>query len=443
MREAERFYRERDKRSSEYRALLDSRSRPVHVAISRDAAASPSGQLLLLALVNQLSRGYRRITFGVPDEEIPVLVSVPFASGALAATVLETGRQIDPYGSFTLGVPTADSIVLGIGQPDIPAGSWYLSARGAVGGISQSASTWTSGESAETGAGVAACLGAAAAWRIGLGMPVGPWELALPTIGADPARASRLSPSTADPGRVLMVGAGAVGNAVAYWAKALGVAGEWTIVDGDDAELSNTNRGLCMTPRHTDWFGGPPLNKAEVVAEYMGAHPVPKWFEQANLHPASFDVVLALANGRDVRPAIASLSHPLVLHATTGQNWNALAHRHIAFTDDCIGCRMREQPRLALACSTATVTEPDGTSRDAALPFLSAAAGLMLVGDLCGVAAGWLAQDPINRRGWWFDFQGRGTQAAVCACLDSCQSWYSRPIYQATYGSTRWASLGK
>lgn len=442
MTEAERFYRERDKRSSEYGALLDSRSRPVHVAVSRDAAASRSGQLLLLALVNQLSRGFRRITFGLPDAEVPLLVSVPFASGTLAATVLETAGKVDPYGSFTLGAPTADSIVLGIGQPDLPAGSWYLSARGAVGGISQAASTWTASVSAEIGAGVAACLGAAAAWRIGLGMPVVAWELALPTIGDDPARVSRLS-SPVDPGRVLMVGAGAVGNAVAYWAKALGVAGEWTIVDGDDVELSNTNRGLCMIPRHTGWSGGHPLNKAEVVAEYMGARAVPKWFEQANLDASSFDVVLALANGGDVRPAIASLSHPLVLHATTGQNWNALAHRHIAFTDDCIGCRMRGQTQLALACSTATVTDADGTSRDAALPFLSAAAGLMLVGDLFGLTVGWLEQDRVNRRSWLFDFQGRGTQAGVCACSDSCGSWYPPPIYQATYGSTRWASLAK
>jgi hypothetical protein len=53
-------------------------------------------------------------------------------------------------------------------------------------------------------------------------------------------------------------------------------------------------------------------------------------------------------------------------------------HRHIAGIDDCVFCRAGEILPVTFGCSTSEVVNPVGQRSDAALPFLSAASGLML-----------------------------------------------------------------
>jgi molybdopterin/thiamine biosynthesis adenylyltransferase len=73
-------------------------------------------------------------------------------------------------------------------------------------------------------------------------------ELALPT----------------DLGRVLQVGAGAVGCALDYWLAFLGVAGHWTVVDGDVVEVSNLNRQLLFVAVDTAFPAGFARKKSDV-----------------------------------------------------------------------------------------------------------------------------------------------------------------------------------
>ena len=67
-----------------------------------------------------------------------------------------------------------------------------------------------------------------------------------------------------------------------------------------------------------------------------------------------------------------------MLHATTSANWTAELHRHIPGHDDCPACRIPTKPQASFACSEGPADPTDEQSSDAALPFLSATAGLML-----------------------------------------------------------------
>jgi len=53
--------------------------------------------------------------------------------------------------------------------------------------------------------------------------------------------------SPIDAGDVAIVGAGAVTHSLGWWATEFGYRGSWSVIDGDDAELSNTNRCMAMS----------------------------------------------------------------------------------------------------------------------------------------------------------------------------------------------------
>jgi hypothetical protein len=102
------------------------------------------------------------------------------------------------------------------------------------------------------------------------------------------------------------------------------------------------------------------------------------WFDQwSTAEPARTDLTLVLANERGVRAQAATLGDPILLHATTSPAWTAELHRHLPDVDDCPVCRIPDNLAPTFACSTGPIG-PTPAFGDAALPFLSAAAGLML-----------------------------------------------------------------
>ena len=96
-----------------------------------------------------------------------------------------------------------------------------------------------------------------------------------------------------------------------------------------------------------------------------------------------FDTVLVLANERDVTTIVSSRNDPIQLQATTGRSWLSQLHRHVSGLDDCLRCRMEDIRAPQLDCAQApTASDSQPKMSDAALPFLSAASGLMLVSAL-------------------------------------------------------------
>lgn len=447
VRNCEEFYLLRDRRSVAYldRAIGD--LIPVHVAIDAAAASTAAGQLALLALANQLARVSRRISFSVPDGGVKLLIRTPFAGDTLGEVLRTTVREIDPCGDFKLGDRhSGPCVAIGLGAEVDHGFHWYLGADRSIAYLSHSPVTFAHSPGTLRGAALASCLGCAAVLREQLRQPVAPRTLSAWNYAeGDAAAPGPESLDVVDVGRVLMVGAGAVGAALAYWLYAFGVNGDgWAVVDRDAVELHNTNRGLAFTARHAAWPAGSAANKAVLVAPLIpSASAHERWYHECEeLSERTFDVVLALANDHAVRARLTHRNVAVALQATTGDNWQSQLHRHILGRDGCIWCRTGEVEAPVFGCSTAEVQSADGSRSDAALPFLSAASGLMLATALQRLSTGELADGPANCWSWDFGSAYRMTShPATRQCREGCALVPSFGIRQRLTFGTRWASL--
>jgi ThiF family len=365
--------------------------RPVIVEVG-EAAHSPAGHALTCALTNQLARTHRRLIL-VGDLECRLLCPDPFGRDELAAATAGLAREINPALEVEVveHSPSTEAIArLGIGA----GGDLSLGCRG------WSALLATSGERAAVGEGasdiwgamLASCLGAWFSFQRLLGEAPKPlpryslWNFGSPGDGhGGPALIGPL-----DVGRVLQVGAGGVGAALDYWLGVVGPGGKWTVVDGDVVEVKNLNRQLLFTAADAGYPDGAVANKAERVATRLGtgvsasAH----WYgEEPAVVEADYDLVLALANERGAREALQDRRPDLLLHATTSANHQAQFHRHIRGLDDCIRCRVPGEV-ARLRCGGGRIAQ---SQSDAALPYLSGLAGLLLLAGLARVSVGELA----------------------------------------------------
>jgi hypothetical protein len=381
----DRFYAERDRRTRQYGAHDDALERPIHLIVGPDVAPTRAGQIVTLALINLISRAHRRLAPEIPAA--PLLARSLVPADDLQTAAILTAFAINPVLDLTAG--TGTPIRIGLGQ-NVPYGLdlylGWLGGRGTVSDRPLSASE--SDPESVFGAATAAVLGATAAFRLAHGQRARTAWFNPIELGGDHDAGLRDHHTPVDVGDVLAVGAGAVTEALVYWLRELGIAGgTWDFLDHDDAELHNTNRCMTMTAAHAGWPNGQPTNapdnKVEAVAWAIDGRPHPVWYDQWRPdHTGRHDLVLPLANERGVRRLIAHRGEPLLLHATTSPDWTAELHRHMPDRDDCIDYRLPDTTAPRMQCSTGPIDPTDCTSPDAALPFLSAAAGLMLAGAL-------------------------------------------------------------
>jgi len=385
------FYAERDRRTRQYGGHDDALERPIHLIVSPDVTATRPGQIATLALVNLIARAHRRLVTEIPDAPLQARSLVPASDLQTAAT--RTALAINPVLDMTDGAGTP--IRIGLGQ-QVPNGlELYLGWLGGRG--TASITPFTADEldpESVFGAATAAVLGAAAVFRLAHDQPIRTTRFNPIELAADHDAGARDHRTPIDVGDVLAVGAGAVTAALVYWLRELGIShGMWDFLDHDEAELHNTNRCMTMTAAQAGWPNGEPAiaaaNKAVTVARAIGGRSHPVWYDQWSPHQqARHDLVLPLANERGVRRLIAQRGEPLLLHATTSPNWTAELHRHLPDRDDCIDCRLPDNTTPQMRCSTGPVDVTNSKSPDAALPFLSAAAGLMLAAALAALPNG-------------------------------------------------------
>lgn len=445
MNDSEEFYRQRDRRTHEYLGSAVIANRPIHVEVGGDAISSAAGQLALLALANQLARIHRVISFSLPTEEVDVMVETVVPGSKLRHVLLETVRAIDPFGVFRLGAAPPDALAIALGSNVGGRADWFIGADRALAFLSKTPVGFTPFPATMRGAALASCLGAAVIFRTCIGRDSKPrvvsaWNY-LEESEADPGP-FELEPL--DIGRVLLVGAGAVGASAVFWLQAFGVvAHDWVIVDGDRVAVHNTNRGLLFTAASAGWAGQTPENKAVLVSRFLpGSVSCDDWYDQCELRDKEFDVVLALANDRNVRYLLAHRNAAVSIQATTGENWISQLHRHISGRDDCIWCRTGEIKAPKFGCSTSSVEMPTGEKTDASLPFLSAAAGLMLATALQRLHAGDLSSSQANCLSW--DFESGHRMAATPSrfeCREGCSIVWPPEVRRETLVKTRWGHL--
>ena len=445
------FYRRRDRRTVTY---LDGRllgSTPIEIELGPELGHIPAGQLLLLALANQAARVHRRIHVVTCDLDAPLLIRVPFARETLEDTLRDTVAAIDPCGEFSIGnAPLSqEKASVGVGSSLREDHDWYVGASGAIACLNTGPVAFDYEEPATLrGAALASCLAEAALFRTCLGLPVASRRLSAWNLReGDEAEAGPSSVRGVDVGRVLMVGAGAVGGALAYWLHAFGVEGDWSVIDKDRLELHNTNRHMLASASQAGWEDGElrdhRLRKSELASRYLPGTPDPAWYGESQQAKEPHDLALCLANDRDVRTKVAQRNAPVVLHATTGRSWLSQLHRHVAGQDDCIRCRMQDVSEAQFECSTAEVPEADSSEsgQDAALPFLSAASGLMLTTALQRLQEGVLLQDTRNDWRWDFASEYRMSSGAHRSCRSDCRIWRPPSVRKKINEGSKWAHL--
>jgi hypothetical protein len=179
------------------------------------------------------------------------------------------------------------------------------------------------------------------------------------------------------------------------------------------------------------------------AAEMFSAQPEPVWFDELDQDSLRPDLILPLANERAVRQCVACRGEPLIIHATTSPAWEAQLHRHIPERDDCISCRMPKQDsRPQFTCATGQLRCSDHLpATDAALPFLSATAGLLLLCGLYRLQHGDLVTDPHN--GWAICFRDarRHTRRGIHRCHSGCATTLPAVARQKIHAGHRWSHV--
>jgi hypothetical protein len=434
------FEREFHSRTLAYLPGFRDAGRPVVVALG-DGAHRPAGHALAHALINQLARAHRKLVF-VGNWEHELLCPSLFGCSTLQQATVGLARAINPYIELEVvaDVDISDRLLsLGVGPAgadiDLGADRW----RATLGPMATIGADRTS----MIGASLAACLGAHAAFAALTGVgraAIGTWSAWRHLTSSREDGPDLDGPI--DVGGVLCAGAGGVGSALAFFSTFTGLAGDWMWVDGDAVDISNLNRQVAFVAADAGWPEGPAANKAQTIARRLGGshRSSPAWYgADATVSGAAYDLVLALANERGVRRALAHRQPTVLLHATTSANWQAQWHRHVAGHDDCINCRLPgEAP--ALRCSTAPIPVP-GSSVDAALPFLSAMAGLMLLVALAQLTTGRLLDVRDNYVAIDFRAEPLTAQSAIHVCRRGCQTRLPAPLRAEVDRQSSWRLL--
>lgn len=424
---SDEFYGCRDDRTNRCTDRRDYQDAGVAVYLTPALAGTRTGQVMLLASANLLSRWCRHVTLMVPP--VRPRPSLGGRWSDLADAALAQMRDADPFGTFSRcadSVPTSE-IALCIGEeaPELPATHRvFINAAGWAACISrdQPVRLTSGGDENCLGAVAAACLGIGQVFKLALGLPQ---DRLLRNGVLDLFRLDWTNkpqpgawPMDLEVGHILMVGAGSVGSSTAYCMRLAGLRGQITVLDKDIVKVENFNRSPIFGRSS---FG---TTKADATADFLSGSglrsaPLALWWnefvEQHGRNMFPFDVWLPLANEFNVRHSMQHGVPPLMIHASTTANWGVNHGRHLPGNDDCLVDRFpREVTSQHLACATGEAPV-DETTIDAALPFASLFAGLLVTADLVRAQFPDYPQVPNFALFDWY-----GT-------MDSVQAWDKRP----------------
>ncbi len=423
------FYRLRDDRTN--RIVSNASYQSTHCVVSAEPSVSYSltGQVMLLATCNLLSRWCRYVTLAIADQSVPVHERL--GSGRLGEVILDLMHDADPFGVFRGSEQTNHprALFLHVGShadtTDAPLtvinASGWLAAITSAGGV-----TLPAGDDGNVVGGLgAACLGVAQVFKRAVAVPEGRliqdfiFDLfQLKHVAPEQVSDSGPEISRGHLGRILMVGAGSVGSSTAYCLGLTGSSCDVTAIDHDIVKIENFNRSPIFGKHN---FA---INKARAVAEWLcgpsrRVHFFDgRWNDYITLSggkPHEFDIWLPLANENGVRRSMQSNYPPLMIYGTTAASWGVNHARHIPGVDDCIVDRFpHEVQKDVLECATGEIsTQEEGI--DAALPFLSLFAGLLITADLLRIQLSGYPQVPNFA---FFDFGGG---------LENIQAWNKSP----------------
>lgn len=403
--DADTFYAERDHRTRLEVAQLESYvQRPIEIRIDPAVADEATTQRIAVIAASLVARWARCVRVQAPH----VRLCEPLASHGnvfLGERLTREMATADPFGAFEVRervASDADALRLSIGPakswdsptPEedygVDAAGWMARGFRGTRGASFPRTPGTAGAAA-----LAAAIGVADLFKRAIGHPhaqwLGPvgwctWHQGLRSPD-DADCAGHRVPEQIDMGNVLLAGVGAVGSAVAYILATSPVTGRLTVLDRDCVETSNLNRSPLFTA--VDAALG--RLKVEVVRAFLRQAGMEVdvvqgfWRDHEEaLSVQPFDVWVSLTNEDGAWASVPFLLPPVVLHGTTTSGWGVSCGRHIPRIEDCTACRLpRPHAEFRGPCAEGEIAPATQEAPvRAALPFLSVAAGALVVAEL-------------------------------------------------------------
>lgn len=374
---------ERDSRSLRYAGRVLDPNRWVLLRADPAYASRYDGQVAIMVAANLFGRMTPAVALDIPP--VPILAPLPWAGADLRSFVLEQLFAADPFGKFQHRAARDGDYVLHLGRSGAPAivhgSGWNLYAGPAPSPLADDDTANPIGPA------MAATLAGAEAFRGALSGPATfqlnalTWQAGIAAPGAAPL------PAAPRLGVLWSVGIGSVGTAVLYFLSLATRRFSSRLFDMDDVKVHNLDRSPLFMARHAG------LKKVASAAEYLtGAGVLAVDAEAVALDesatwqarpPSVPDVLISAANERNVRAVIENGFPPLQIYGTTGRNWQAAVIRHMPLEDPCSYCLFPDTAHVPATCATGAVPQAGSQEQvDAALPFLSFAAGAMAAAEI-------------------------------------------------------------
>ncbi|SDY62661.1 ThiF family adenylyltransferase [Halopenitus persicus] len=456
------FYAARDDRTNRISDGTDYRDARILVAGERDVLSTYAGRVAARTTLNLLSRFARNVDVAFPS--VPADDELEPAAPTLAEQSIKQMRAADPHGRFRWThspAPSSYDCIVAVGNPDLEAGATptiRLDGGDWLARVVRDRPVESVGSRDENpiGPAVAACLGGAEAFKTVVGASRAALTDAVTydafhheTHGVSAEPATPDLPSSIDLGTARMAGVGSVGSAATYFLKRLPVEGTLQLIDFDPVELVNLNRSPLFTASHA--LEG--ASKVEAAAEFLADHVDVRPFEGdydgfTATDPEAADIVLPLANERNVRRSIQHDRPPLMVHASTGQS-DVFVRRNIPLEEPCLLCHFPpDTAKTDAACAAGKAPADDEAEEggpDAAFPFASFLAGCFVAGELAKLPLdGYPFVEPIALVRTLTDLGGVGAVMQYTPSGDDecpfCPKVYPE-VHRAAIERTRFAHL--
>jgi hypothetical protein len=349
-----------------------------------DYAARYEGQVAVLVAANLMARMTPSVAVDLPD--VAIVDGLPYAGANLKEVVLASTKKTDPWGEFVSRPYRHGDYVLQLGRTGsdlvIHGAGWdaYVGP--------QPSPLPASSAPNPIGPAMAAILAISSAFTTNLASP--PAAMMLNALNwkptPSPADAPRVKPAR-DLGELWTVGVGSVGTATLYFLTLATVNFSACLADMDVVAIHNLDRSPMFFAEDVG------LMKTQAAARYLrevgvsavGGDPFALdqseiWKKRQSGRP---DILISAANERKVRSVIEAGYPPIQIYGTTGKNWQSSLLRHIPLQEACSCCVFPDEGFVPTGCATAKlVGSRQAEQVDAALPFLSFAAGAMAAAEI-------------------------------------------------------------
>lgn len=373
----------RNSRSMLYAGRVLDPAQPVLLSIDKDYASRYAGQVALITAASLFARMTPSVFLDIP--QINVVPSLPWRGLSLRDVAMELMRRADPFAPFDCRAEMQGDYIfrLGtVGKGRIVHGfGWNIYIGSGDSPIP------CSNDSNPVGPALSVIIEAANIFFHAFNVPNKTylfnalhWSTEMLPVGEG------ILPNIVDLGKIWTIGVGSVGTSALYCLGLTSGTMDLTLFDMDRVKVENMDRSPL--------FGATDLRKPKVEVtktflESMGIKnitAVDKALHESELlgkrNQGDPDIFISTANELNVRSIIESSFPPLQIYGTTGKDWQASIIRHIPLIDPCSCCLFPDTIHAETACATSKAEAINGDQVDAALPFLSFAAGVMAASDI-------------------------------------------------------------